>query len=227
MEKSLILFGGTGMVGAEVLQLALADPRVSRVVSIGRRPTGVEHPKFTELIHSDFLNLTVLEPHLAAATSCVHCLGVYQNQVTEDEFWRITYGYIDALVTAFERLNPSVRFVLMGAQGADPTEQSRFLFAKAKGRAERRINESRLQHRFILRPGYIDPGSVATRASAPTWLVRPIYWVLPFLGVGAVDLARVLLEKAITGSGSQLLTNADIRVEAKLLRSAVGGSRST
>jgi uncharacterized protein YbjT (DUF2867 family) len=223
----LILFGATGMVGAEVLHLALADPRVPRVVSIGRRPTGVTHPKLLELIHKDFLDLTLLDPHLAAATSCVHCLGVYQNQVPEDEFWRITYGYIDALVTAFERLNPGVRFVLMGAQGADPTERRRILFAKAKGRAERRITESTLQHRFILRPGYIDPGRVPTRASAPTWLVRPIYWVLPFLGVGAVDLARVLLEKAITGSGSQLLTNADIRVAAKSLRLESGGSRAT
>jgi uncharacterized protein YbjT (DUF2867 family) len=183
----LILFGATGMVGAEVLHLALADPRVPRVVSIGRRPTGVAHPKLLELIHTDFLDLTVLEPHLAIATSCVHCLGVYQNAVPEDEFWRVTYGYIDALVTTFERLNPAVRFVLMGAQGADPSERSRFRFAKAKGRAERRINASRLAHRFILRPGYIDPGRVTTRAPAPTWLVRPIYWILPFLGVGAED----------------------------------------
>jgi uncharacterized protein YbjT (DUF2867 family) len=216
----LILFGATGMVGVEVLHLALADPRVPRVLSIGRRPTGVVHPKLDELIHTNFLELTALEPHLAAATSCVHCLGVYQNHVPEEEFWRVTYGYIDALVTAFEHLNPQVRFVLMGAQGADPTERSRFLFAKAKGRAERRINESRLAHRFILRPGYIDPGRVATRASAPTWLVRPIYWMLPFLGVAAVDLGRVLLEKALTGSGSELLTNSDIRAQAKALRTA-------
>jgi uncharacterized protein YbjT (DUF2867 family) len=222
----LILFGATGMVGAEVLHLALADPRVPRVVSIGRRPTGVVHGKLTELIHTDFLDLTALEPHLAAATSCVHCLGVYQNQVPEDEFWRVTHGYVDALVAALERLNPGVRFVLMGAQGADPTEKSRILFAKAKGRAERRINESHLAHRFILRPGYIDPGRVASRASAPTWLVRPIYWLLPFLGVDAVDLARVLLDKAVSGSGSQLLTNADIRREAKPLRAASGGRGS-
>jgi uncharacterized protein YbjT (DUF2867 family) len=220
----LILFGATGMVGAEVLHLALADPRVPRVVSIGRRSTGITHPKLTELIHEDFLDLTALEPHLAAATACVHCLGVYQNQVPEDEFWRVTYGYIDALVTAFERLNPGVRFVLMGAQGADPSEKSRFLFARAKGRAERRLGGSRLTHRFILRPGYIDPGRVATRASAPTWLVRPVYWLLPFLGVGAVDLARVLLEKAVAGSGSQLLTNAEVRTEAKALRTAGGRS---
>ncbi len=212
---TLLLFGATGMVGAEVLDLALSDPRLSHVISIGRRRSGVTHAKLEEVTHADFLDLTSLEPHLRRADACVHCLGVYQGQVPEDEFWRITHGYIDALVTAFERVRPGVRFVLMGASGADPTEKSRFLFARAKGRAERRLTSSQLTDHFIFRPAYIDPGSVATRATVPTWLVRPFFRLFPFLGIGARDLARVMLEAARTGRGERLLENRDIRRAAK------------
>ena len=116
----LVLFGATGMVGAEVLHLALAGSRVRRVTAIGRRATGVTHPKLVEVLHTDFLDLAPVESHLAAAESVIHCLGVYQNQVTKEEFWKVTYGYVDALVTTLERVNPRVRLVLMGAQGADP-----------------------------------------------------------------------------------------------------------
>jgi len=199
------------MVGAEVLDLALADPRVTRVISVGRRATGVTHAKLEEILHKDFLDLALLEPALKRSDCCVHCLGVYTGQVPDDEFWRITYGYIDALVTAFERAKPTVRFVLMGASGADPTEKRRFIFAKAKGRAEKRLTTSRITDHFIFRPGYIDPGKVATRSAMPTWIARPLYWVLPFLGIGARDLARVMLESALTGKGARLLENTDIR----------------
>jgi uncharacterized protein YbjT (DUF2867 family) len=215
----LLLFGATGMVGSEVLDLALADPRVAAVVSIGRRPTGLTHAKLTEVRHADFLDLTAIEPSLSAASACIHCLGVYQNAVPADEFWRITYGYVDALVTALERRRPGIRFVLMGAQGADPTERRPFLFAKAKGRAEKRLTTSRLTDHFITRPGYIDPGRVASRASAPTWIARPLYRLLPFLGIDARDLARVMLEQAITGEGPRLLENRALRAAAKRLRS--------
>ncbi len=37
----LVLFGATGMVGAGTLLEALDDPRVGRVLTVGRRATGV------------------------------------------------------------------------------------------------------------------------------------------------------------------------------------------
>lgn len=41
----VVLFGTTGMVGQGVLHECLRDSRVTRVLAVGRRPTGVSHPK--------------------------------------------------------------------------------------------------------------------------------------------------------------------------------------
>jgi len=57
----IILFGASGMVGAEALREALDAPEVESVLSIGRRPCGVEHPKLRELARA----LQRLNPELS------------------------------------------------------------------------------------------------------------------------------------------------------------------
>ncbi len=74
------------MTGTEVLHLALADPRINRVTTIGRRATGVVHKKLTEIVHADMLDLSAVEPQLRDAQLIIHCLGVYQNAVPVAEF---------------------------------------------------------------------------------------------------------------------------------------------
>jgi uncharacterized protein YbjT (DUF2867 family) len=207
-----ILFGATGMTGIEVLHLALADPRISQVTSIGRRGTGVVHPRLREIEHHDFLDLTAVAEPLRHAELIIHCLGVYQNNVPADEFWRVTVGYLDALLALLKAEGADPRFCLMGAQGADPAEKSPFLFAKAKGRAERHLIESHLTRKHIFRPGYIKPGRLqASRSTMPEWIAQPLFRLFPFMGIAAVDLARVMLEVGIGGSAQLLFTNGEMR----------------
>jgi uncharacterized protein YbjT (DUF2867 family) len=207
----LLLFGATGMTGIEVLHLALADARVSTVTTIGRRATGVRHPKLTEVVHADMLALAPVESHLRQADLIVHCLGVYQNAVPADEFWTVTVAYLEILLDTLHRLGVDPRFALMGAQGADPSERSPFRFAKAKGRAERRLMASHITRKWIFRPGYIKPGRLASRAPSTEWFSRPLYRLLPFIGIDAVELARVMLEVGVAGSPRTLWTNGEMR----------------
>ena len=208
----LALFGATGMTGVEVLHLALADPRITQVTTIGRRVTGVVHPKLRELIHGDMLRLgPVVEP-LRSADLIIHCLGVYQNNVPADEFWKVTVGYLDALLATLKGEGADPRFCLMGAQGADPSENSPFLFAKAKGRAERHLVDSHLTRKHIFRPGYIKPGrSGGSRSTMPEWIAQPLFRLFPSMGIAAVDLARVMLEVGVAGSDQLLFTNTQMR----------------
>ena len=207
----LVLFGATGMVGTEVLHLALADRRVTSIVTIGRRPTGVVHPKLREVTHADMLALGPVADELRRAELIIHCLGVYSGAVPDDEFWQITFGYLEHLLAELKRLGADPVFCLMGAQGADPTERSPFVFAKAKGRAERVLMESHLTRKHIFRPGYILPGRVASRARNTEWFSRPLYALLPFIGIDAIQLARVMLETGLRGSPQVLWTNGEMR----------------
>lgn len=210
MSRALI-FGATGMVGIEVLHLALADPRITHVESIGRRATGVVHPKLREMLHADQLALGPVADSLREADLILYCLGVYQNAVPADEFWTITCGYLEHLLAELKRLGRDPVFCLMGAQGADPTEKSPFRFAKAKGRAERFLMESHLTRKYIFRPGYIMPGRGASRSTTPEWIARPMFTLFPALGIEAVRLARVMLDVGLARPEKALYTNGEMR----------------
>ncbi len=57
----VILFGGSGMVGQGVLRECLIDPGVETVLSVGRSPLGVQHPKLREIVHKDFTDYSAIE----------------------------------------------------------------------------------------------------------------------------------------------------------------------
>ena len=72
----VLLFGATGMIGQGVLRECLLDPRVTQVVSIGRRPSEQTHPRMKEILHPDFLDFSAIEGELSGLDACFFCLGV-------------------------------------------------------------------------------------------------------------------------------------------------------
>jgi uncharacterized protein YbjT (DUF2867 family) len=209
------------MVGIEVLHAALAEPRIARVVAVGRRPLGLRHPKLSEVEHLDFADYAPLRPLLAETDLLFHCIGVYQGMVPEAEFYRITCDYLRALVDEVVRVRPGLRFCLFSAQGANAS--SRILFARAKGIAERILFDSGLDA-YAFRPGYIDPGRRRARSRIPVWLARPFYRLFPALGIGAPELARVMVHVGVEGGRERRLENRDLRRLSRALAAGTGGS---
>ena len=48
--RRVLVVGATGLVGKELLAQLLADPEVTEVVVLARRPVGLRHPKLVEQI---------------------------------------------------------------------------------------------------------------------------------------------------------------------------------
>ncbi|WP_419904760.1 NAD-dependent epimerase/dehydratase family protein [Kiloniella sp.] len=212
----VIVFGGTGMVGSEVLQLCLGAPEISQVVTIGRHLTGLTHPKLTEVGHQDFTNFTVVEKVLADADICYYCVGVYQGQVSKELFWQVTVGYLEALLASLEKVNPNIRFCLFSGRSASPSERLPGMYPRAKGRAEVKLNASSLKGKYIFRPGIIAPGKVASKKTISTRLFEPIYKMLPFLGIDAPDLAKVMVWTGLAGGADKVLENGKMRKLSRL-----------
>ncbi len=209
---NVLLFGGTGMVGTEVLHLCLRNPKVSRVDSVIRSGQEISHEKLTEHRLEDFRNIGTLASVVGRADLCIYCVGVYQGMVSEEIFWEVTVSYLHHLLEVLEHENANPRFCLFSAQGADPYEKKRSpLFARAKGRAEVRLTESSISESYIFRPGFINPGRKAAKSRIPVWLARPIYKLFPSIGVDAVDLAGVMLNVGLNGSDRKVFENRHIR----------------
>jgi len=127
----VIIFGATGMVGKGVLLECLDDPRVARVVSIGRQPLDMSHPKLHNIVHTDFFNYEAIQPEFAGADACFFCLGVTSVGKSEAEYTRLTYDLTLAAGNAIAAAAiGGSRSATCQARG--PTARSR---AKACGRA--------------------------------------------------------------------------------------------
>jgi uncharacterized protein YbjT (DUF2867 family) len=211
IPKKAVVFGATGMVGSEVLELCLRSHEIENVTTIGRRKTGLEQAKLLEIEHNDFLDYSSIERNLSGLDTCFYCLGVYQAQVSKEKFWEITVDYLDALIKMLEQTSPEVRFCLFSAQGASQSERSLMRFANAKGRAENIVLGSELAEKFIFRPGYIKPGPKQKKLTGSAKAFEPIYRLFPAIGVDANVLAKAIVEVGMHGYEKTILENRDLR----------------
>jgi len=207
----VLVFGASGMVGNEVLYQVLEDKRVEKVISIGRSLVDLESPKLQQIAHDDFMNYHDLEDHFATSDLCFYCLGVYQNQVSKQDFWKITVDYLNALISTLERVNTEITFCLFSAQGASPSEKSLFRFGNAKGRAENILTKSAIAKKYIFRPGFINPGRKTAFSGIALILFQFIYKIFPSLGVDAIDLAKVMIHEGMAGREKVMFENRDLR----------------
>src|ERR1700692_326975 len=110
MGIKTIITGATGMVGEGVLLECLNHPDVEQILVINRKPGGVSHPKLREVIHSDFFNLSPIEPQLTGYDACFFCLGVSSVGISEGEYKHITYDLTLNVGQLLARLDPEMTF---------------------------------------------------------------------------------------------------------------------
>ncbi len=222
MTGTVLITGATGMVGGQVLDLVLADPRIGRVIALGRRPTGITNAKLQDVVHTDFGDLSPIHSRLMGVDVCFHCLAVYQSQVTADAYAQITCDYLQGIIDALQATSPGATFVLFSAQGADPTGKSRAAFARVKGRAETLLDAAQFPRTYIFRPGYIHatgrrrPPGIGYRLLAPVGV--PLMRLLPDAGTTDRELAQAMVTVGLAGTaGSRVFESRDIRA---VIRSA-------
>src|ERR1700747_1988570 len=92
-QTRLVIAGATGMVGGYALRYALDNPAVGAVTVIGRKKTGLSHPKLKEVLHQDFGNCAALAEVLTSQDAAIFCLGAYTGVVSDSDLRKITVDY--------------------------------------------------------------------------------------------------------------------------------------
>ena len=214
----LVIVGATGMVGGYALRYALEDTAVGAVTAIGRKKLGISHPKLKEVLHPDFADCSALATPLTGQDAAVFCLGTYTGAVTEAQLRTITVDYTVELARVLRSSSPDAAFSFLSGNGADPTGQSRFPYARYKGEAERALLAAGFAHVYIFRPAYIYPVEPRKEPNFSYRLLRAIYPVFrvlfPNQVVRADDLARVMVDAAVHGTPQRdgpVFENRDIR----------------
>jgi hypothetical protein len=157
MKIKAIITGTTGMVGEGVLIECLAHPDVEKVLVINRRPCGVTHLKLTEIIHTDFLNLTPIEEQLTGYNACFFCLGVSSVGMKEADYYSMTYTLTMHMAEILSRQNHDLTFCYISGAGTDSSEKGRINWARVKGKTENDLMRLPFKKVFAFRPAIIQP----------------------------------------------------------------------
>jgi uncharacterized protein YbjT (DUF2867 family) len=214
----VLLFGATGMVGQGVLRECLVAQDVTLVQTVGRTPTGVQHPKLRDMVHRDLLEYHSIESVLRGFDACFFCLGVSAFRMTEAEYTRVTYDLTLAAADTLARLNPNMTFVYVSGTGTDSTEQGRQMWARVKGRTENALGRLPFKGVYLFRPGFIQPVHGVT--SKTNWyrlfytVTLPLFPVLrtlfPKHVLTTATVGQAMLEVARHGAPKTVLEASDI-----------------
>lgn len=207
--RVVVVFGATGTAGTGAVEACLAEPDVSEVRAITRRPLGQSHPRLREVRCSDFADLGGVAAALADVDACLFCLGTsVRNVKGEAEYREIHVTYALAAARALLEASPGASFVYLS--GAGTNRRSRMMWARVKAEAEDALAEAGLARLANVRPAAILP---AEPTGANRWLLAPLLRIVPALGIGSVDLGRAMLRLGLDGSwrGSRTLENKDLK----------------
>lgn len=207
--RVIVVFGSTGTAGTGVIRACLADPSISEVRAVTRRPLGYSHDKLREVVCSDFANLENIAEDLNGVDACLYCLGTSVRNVSgEDQYREIHVNYALAAARAIHAQSPDASFVYLSGAGAKRT--SSMMWARVKAEAEDKLAELGLAHQVSVRPVAILPEHPK---GVNRWVLAPLVAVIPAPGIRAFDLGRAMLHVGLdkASRASRPLENKDLK----------------
>jgi uncharacterized protein YbjT (DUF2867 family) len=214
----VLIFGATGMVGQGALRECLADPEISRVVTIGRTVIGRPHRKLREIAHENLLDYSGMDGELSGFDACFFCLGVSSARMTEAAYTQVTFDVTLAAARTLVRLNPRMCFIYVSGAGTDSTESGRIMWARIKGKTENALLALPFKSAFMLRPAMIQPlHGIASKTrsyrilySATALLLPVLRSLFPNYVTTTERLGRVMISLAKNGDEKSILEARDI-----------------
>lgn len=211
--KNVIITGSTGMVGKGVLLECLESPEIDRILIINRSPIGMSHPKLTELLLTDFLQIAELKDQLQGYDACCYCMGISAVGLDEEKYTRITYNTTKAFADVLYSLHPDTVFIYVSGAGTDSSGQGRLMWARVKGRTENMILNKGFKDAYAFRPGFILPEKgIKSRTSwynTIYFIMQPFFFLLKGLnsvttttkiGQAMINILQKPAEKKILGN---------------------------
>lgn len=214
----VLILGATGMVGQGVVRECLRDPRITSVVTLGRRPSGNHDPKITDLVLPDVTDLSAVAGQLTGVDACFFCLGVSSVGMSEQDYTRVTYDLTIAIAHKLLDTSPGMTFIYVSGTGTDSTGEGRLMWARVKGRTENALLAMPFKAAYMFRPGVIQP--LHGIRSSTTWtrlfyvvagpLLTALRAALPRLIITTEQIGRAMIVAATSGAPVTRLENRDI-----------------
>jgi uncharacterized protein YbjT (DUF2867 family) len=212
----VIITGASGMVGEGVLHECLLSPDVEKVLVIGRRPCGTQHPRLTEIIHKDFFDLSPIESQLAGYNACFFCLGVSSVGMKKPDYERMTYDLTMNFAGTLARMNHDMSFCYISGAGTDSTEKGKLHWARVKGKTENDLQKLGFKQTFLFRPGILKPTPGLKNTLGfykwAGWLMPLFQLVAPNSITSLTQLGKAMIRVGTSGYDKNIIEVKDIKV---------------
>ncbi|WP_105901766.1 NAD-dependent epimerase/dehydratase family protein [Vibrio gangliei] len=144
----LLIVGATGLVGSHVLQLALDDERVTKVIAPVRRPLA-EHPK----LDAPLIDYNNIKWSWGDVDAVICTLGTtIKTTGSKQAFYRVDHDYPLMIATLAQQHGCKV-YVLNSATGANAN--SKIFYNQVKGKLEQDLKALDFRSLTLVQPGLI------------------------------------------------------------------------
>ena len=209
------VIGSTGLTGLSLVHQLLADPAITKVISVSRRMLALSNDKLTEVLIADLAELPAVESRIRGELYFC-CLGTTIKAAgSKENFEKVDYTAIVAFAK-IAKAHDAKSFTLVSAMGAN--ENSMFFYNRIKGRTEAALKNLGFRSLIIFRPALL-VGSrresrlverVATKTLVPLSPILPIRLQRRIL-TKTKTLARRMLTKGIAAPlGVHVIQSQDI-----------------
>jgi uncharacterized protein YbjT (DUF2867 family) len=213
----IILTGATGMVGEGVLLECLANPLVSRVLMVNRKPSPHQHPKLHELLAPDFNQLAAHTAALAGYDACFYCAGISSAGMSEAAYMQVTFTTTLNVAKAVAATNPNMVFNFISGVYTDSSEKGWMMWARVKGKTENALVKLPFKGVYNFRPGFMKPTPGQQNVRLLFKLLTLIYpYVFPRKTLTFQQIGRAMLQTTAAGYARHVLEIADIKKLAAL-----------
>ena len=174
--KTILVIGSTGLVGRQVLRLALAHPEVARIITPVRSDVPPQ-PRITAP-RVDFDHLPADAPWWRA-DAMICTLGTTMRLAgSKEAFRRVDHDYVLLAATLARQAGTPV-FALNSSLGAGVDAGSFYL--RVKGETERDLNALGFASVTFVRPSLLDGGPRPDRRPAESAALMLARWLGPLI----------------------------------------------
>jgi len=208
-QKTLLIFGATGMVGQQLLTQALAADWVSRIVAPTRRPLA-GHDKLENPI-IDFEALPDAAPWWKAdAMLCA--LGTTIKLAGSQQAFRHVDHELVLQTAKMAKSAGTPCFVLNSSMGADPGSGNFYL--KVKGELEADVSALGFESLSLVRPSLLDAGDRPDKRPGEQlglWFGKRLSAFIPkrYRPVSTRNVAEKMLEAALNARAGVHIIESD------------------
>ena len=195
--RTALIAGASGLVGGFLLRQLLELPEYDRVISLGRRPLALAHPKLVQ-VTVDFAALEKTTADLRCDDAFC-CLGTTIKQAGSQENFRAVDHAAVLAVAWTARRNGAQRFFLVSSLGA--SARSRIFYNRVKGETEEALEVLDFGTLGLFRPSLLLGPRVEKRPAER--LIAAVMWIAEPLLIGPLRQYRAIQAEVVARAMSR------------------------